>query len=351
MERAECDKLDRRIIQALERKIYDLRNLMEVGMSISSNLEFQSLVESILFSCIGQILVERVAIILSDDIEMSSLKLYSATGYERKFEPGEISIPINSPIVRYFEQHHEPCEFLTLVEAGELFEDLKTLEPLEADLIVPIMSRNALNGILLLGGKINGGSFSNDERDFLKGLTRFAAIAIENSRLYHMATIDRMTKLYVHHYFQERMTEEVARSTRYLSPLSFLITDIDHFKNFNDTYGHQVGDMVLKETARIVKESVRVTDFPARYGGEEFAVILPETELDKAIEVAQRLRKKIEAHQFAGWQEPLHVTISIGVAQFDPVRDRIDRQLFIRRADRALYKAKDAGRNCVVASK
>jgi diguanylate cyclase (GGDEF)-like protein len=295
-------------------------------------------------------LVENVAILLSPDLDAKSFTVHSAQGYDDCVDISSILLDADAPIIRYLEKDPNPHEFSTMVESGELFDDLKTLELLQADLLVPMMVKDSLNGILLVGGKINGGSFSTDERDFLKGLSRFGAIAVENSRLYHMATMDRMTKLYVHHYFQERLGEEIVRSIRYGKPLSLIITDIDHFKIFNDTHGHQVGDIVLKETARLMRDSIRSTDFPARYGGEEFAVILPETELPRAIEVAQRIRKVVEEHKYPGSNQPLHVTISVGVAQFDPARDIEKRQL-VERTDKSLYGAKHAGRNRVAAAK
>ena len=140
------------------------------------------------------------------------------------------------------------------------------------------------------------------------------------------------------------------RSQRYEKPLCLLITDIDHFKKFNDTYGHQQGDIVLKETARLLKESVRKIDLAARYGGEEFAVILPETDIENAKMVAERIRKKIEEFKVPGQNEPLHVTVSVGVAQYEPEKDT-EKKDFIEHADKALYKAKDSGRNRVVVYK
>jgi len=161
-----------------------------------------------------------------------------------------------------------------------------------------------------------------------------------------MSTLDRMTRLFIHHYFQIRLLEEIKRSQRYKTPMSIIISDIDHFKNFNDTYGHQQGDIVLKEAAQIFRDQLRKIDMPARYGGEEFAVILPETNLKQAGAVAQRLRQAIESCPFPGQEKPLHVTISLGVAEYDVNRD-VDSKSLIDRADRAMYRAKEMGRNRV----
>lgn len=346
----EIETAEQRLVHSLEKKVYDLRNLIEVAMSLSSNLDFQNLVESIMFSCIGQMFVEKVALLLTVDIDDNNYFIHSFKGYERRFTASDMVLPQESPLIQYLEQHPFPFDIQTLRQEESLCDGLRILEILEPELIIPMKSKNSLNGILILGPKIHGGGFSSDEREFLKGLSRFAAIAVENSRLYRMATMDRMTRLYIHHYFQERLAEEIKRSERYAKPLCLLITDIDHFKQFNDSYGHQQGDIVLKETARIVKEAVRKIDLAARYGGEEFAVILPETELESAVAVAERIRKRIDENQFPGQADPLHVSISIGVAQYNLEVDKDKRDL-IERADRALYKAKDSGRNCVATSK
>ncbi|MGL4370328.1 MAG: diguanylate cyclase [Spirochaetota bacterium] len=346
----ENENAEQRMIHSLEKKVYDLRNLIEVAMSLSSNLDFQNLVESIMFSCIGQMFVEKVALLLTVDIDINNFFVHSYKGYDRRFTAADLVLTQDSPLVHFLDQHPFPYDIQTLRKETDLSCCLNTLDLLEPELVIPLKSKNSLNGILILGPKIHGGGFSADEREFLKGLARFAAIAVENSRLYLMATMDRMTRLYIHHYFQERLAEEIKRSERYSKPLCILISDIDHFKIFNDTYGHQQGDIVLKEAARIVKDTVRKIDIPARYGGEEFSVILPETDLESATAVASRIRKRIEECKFPGQSEPLHVTVSIGVAQYDPERDK-DKKDLIERADKSLYKAKNSGRNCVVAFK
>jgi diguanylate cyclase (GGDEF)-like protein len=294
--------------------------------------------------------VEKVAILLTVDIDINNFFIHSHKGYEQHFTPSDLVLEQSSPLIQFLEQNPFPIDIETLRKYESLKTNLTQIELLEPELLIPMKSKNSLNGILLLGPKIHGGGFSSDEREFLKGLARFAAIAVENSRLYLMATMDRMTRLYIHHYFQERLAEELKRSERYKKPLCLLISDIDHFKNFNDNYGHQQGDTVLKETAKILKDATRKIDIAARYGGEEFAIILPETDLESATAVANRIRKKIEEFKFPGQTDPLHVTISIGVAQYDPERD-LDKRDLIERADKALYKAKNSGRNCVAAFK
>lgn len=333
-------------LEDLEKRIYDLKNLINLGMSLSSNLNFQSLVESILYACIGQFFVERVAILLQVDLDIPDLHVHMTKGYDAEPDK-DVCLKENSPLYVYLDAHPEP---VTIEKLNELpfSEEMERLKYLTPSLIVPMKSKNSLNGLLILGDKMSGEQFSFSEKEFIQNLSKFAAIAVENSQLYLMAILDRMTRLYIHHYFQERLAEEISRSKRSESPLSLIMSDIDHFKNFNDTYGHQQGDIVLKKTAEIFKKQVRNVDIAARYGGEEFAIILPNTKLDEAILVANRLRKAVEKYEYPGQEIPIHVTISFGVAQFNPDKD-MDSQHFLKRSDNALYKAKELGRNRVVA--
>jgi two-component system cell cycle response regulator len=329
-----------------EKKIYDLRNLIEIGMSLASNLDFHNLVEAFLYTCIGQMFVEKVVLMLQVDIDENDYSIHMVAGYEQSFDQRKVIFNEQSPLIRYLHQHPLPVEVHVLQNNESLSRDLEKIAVLSPKLIIPVRSKNILNGILLLGPRIDGTSFSNDHKEFLIDLSKFAAIAVENSRLYRMATLDRMTRLYIHHYFQERLQEEIKRSERYSTPLSLIMADIDHFKMVNDRYGHQQGDTVLKALGSIFRENLRKTDIAARYGGEEFAFILPETKLSCATDVASRLRKRVENHEFPGQEAPLRITISLGVAEYDINRD-LDASRFIKRADRALYRAKRSGRNRV----
>jgi len=335
-------------LEGYERKIYDLKNLINLGISLASNLEFESLVESILYSCIGQVFVEKVAILLQIDIDINNFYIHMVKGYDGSVDEGTIVLHDNSPLIHFLSENPVSHLFDDIKNMKEFENEIKDISSLDPHIIVPMKSKNSLNGILILGNKITGDKFSENEKEFLSDLTKFAAIAVENSRLYLMATLDRMTRLYIHHYFQERLGEEIKRISRKESSLSLIMSDIDHFKNFNDTYGHQQGDLVLKECARLFREQIRSVDIPARYGGEEFAVILPDTGLEDAKAIAERLRKTIENHPFPGQKENLHVTISLGVVQYDESVDN-NKESLIKRCDMAMYKAKEGGRNQVVA--
>lgn len=155
---------------------------------------------------------------------------------------------------------------------------------------------------------------------------------------------DGLTNLFNYQRFQESLEKEVYRAKRYNLQLSVILADIDHFKAVNDNYGHLAGDYSLKKIAECLKDSLRESDRAARYGGEEFAFILPETGLDGAFIVAERLRKDIDSMSIDYEGEKISTTMSFGIASFDPAKD-ISKTDLIKKADHALYQAKKAGRN------
>lgn len=160
-----------------------------------------------------------------------------------------------------------------------------------------------------------------------------------------LAITDSLTGLYLRRYFHERIAEELQRSNRYKFEFAFLMIDIDDFKRTNDTCGHLVGDVILKDLGHLIKESVREIDLVSRYGGEEFAVVLPETSPQGAMLVADRIRKRIEEHLFKAYDEALKITISTGVSAYPQDSDEVN--ALIEKADIAMYDAKKSGKNVV----
>ncbi|OGH97003.1 MAG: hypothetical protein A2104_09905 [Candidatus Melainabacteria bacterium GWF2_32_7] len=163
--------------------------------------------------------------------------------------------------------------------------------------------------------------------------------------LHNLATTDALTGLLNRREFNRRIAEEIARAKRHKSSLSLALFDIDYFKKINDTYGHNVGDVILKELGELFSVNTRSCDIAARYGGEEFALILPETTLNEAYELLERLRIMVEQQYFYLSYSPIQITISVGVAQCD-FMDSCAADL-CERADKALYQAKRNGRNRV----
>lgn len=188
--------------------------------------------------------------------------------------------------------------------------------------------------------------------DFIKiGRTIFKFIASNNieaayhDEIYRMTTVDGLTQVFNRRYFEDAIEREISRSRRYLRPLSLVLLDIDFFKKINDTCGHLAGDAVLKEVARVVRSRTRREDVVARYGGEEFALLLPEIDHKGAAQLAEKVRKLVEKHEFIFDGERIPVTISAGVATVQKKGE--DPTELVRRADEKLYEAKSAGRNRV----
>ncbi len=172
-------------------------------------------------------------------------------------------------------------------------------------------------------------------------------LAQKNRLLENLANLDGLTEINNHRFFQSFLDSEINRSIRNDRSLALLLADIDHFKKFNDTYGHQTGDYILKEFSRVTKEVIREYDLIARYGGEEFVFVLPESGEEEAMAVAEKLRKTVEEYPFDDGNMVYHVTISIGVACAKPAAEDFQKNDFINAADQALYEAKNNGRNRV----
>jgi diguanylate cyclase (GGDEF)-like protein len=198
-----------------------------------------------------------------------------------------------------------------------------------------------------------GRPFSQRQRELFEYLTNQAAISIENVDLHEtiqrQAVTDELTGLFNHRRFQEVITAEVERTRRFGQELGLIMLDIDNFKRVNDAYGHLQGDLVLREVARMLRESAREIDEPARYGGEEMAVALPQTGLQGAYEFAERVRQRIESLQIdlLDGDGTLRVTASFGVASL-PHSAKIDKDALVAAADAALYRAKRSGKNRTV---
>ena len=212
---------------------------------------------------------------------------------------------------------------------------------------IPLMIENEIIGVLNLNDNEKG-FFNVSDLDFALNVSEFVAISISNALLFEtvekISVTDGLTGLDNHQQMQSLLKNEVVRCQRYASSLSIVMMDIDHFKNINDTYGHQKGDDILVDFASTMKKFCRSNDVAARYGGEEFILVLPETKVKGAFYIAERIREEMASQTFKYKGKDFKVTVSCGIAEFDSTLIKGPADL-IKIADQALYKAKNEGRN------
>ncbi len=218
--------------------------------------------------------------------------------------------------------------------------------------LFPLISENKLLGCIVT--KSTDNILSEKEISYLEQLTNQAATTINRANVYaeilKHATLDALTGFYNRHQLEERIKQEVSGAKRQNRRLCVIMTDIDYFKNVNDTYGHAAGDLVLKTVSNVIKHQLRDYDIAGRYGGEEFAIILPFTKIEEAQMVAQRLRRAVENTKIdiskinTDAEKNINVTISLGVSEYT---NNDNEKTLLQKADKALYKAKENGRNKV----
>jgi diguanylate cyclase (GGDEF)-like protein len=243
-------------------------------------------------------------------------------------------------IIDNYEEYRQKKLYLFVPEE-QLNPDFRSI------IIIPFTtSEHFCNGVISVEGP-SPNQFSKEAGQLLVTIVSNAAVAYQKAFLYEkmemLATTDGLTAVYNHRTFQNILAEEITRSIRYKRNMSLLLLDIDHFKSFNDTYGHTTGDLVLREIAKCIRETIRRNDVPARYGGEEFVVIVPETTAQDALIIGERIRQNIAALIIPVNDQQLHVTVSMGCANVP--EHASDSQHLINSADAALYFSKENGRN------
>jgi diguanylate cyclase (GGDEF)-like protein len=230
-----------------------------------------------------------------------------------------------------------------------VFDSATRLRGLASLKVIPLRTAQNVLGAVVLGAR-RPGAYGPEAVRQLEVVAMQAAESIYRARLFEqterLATTDGLTGLLNHRTFQGRLDEHLAHAERYGKRLSLLLCDIDHFKAVNDTYGHPVGDLVLKGVARTLAKEARATDLVARYGGEEFAVVMPETDAAGALVIAERIRERVARLALETEQGRLGVTMSLGVATFP--EDGAKKGALVERADACLYQAKRGGRNRTV---
>lgn len=331
------DRLDS-VTTALQEGVQELYSLIALSRMISASLDLDQLLTSALKSLAATARVDGYCLFLLE--EASDRLLVQTVGgqgteslRDLKLAPGE-GLAGRVFQTRSSEAHGSQAPFP--------WPDV----PAEARsvLAVPLISQDRGIGVLTFLSPTPS-AFSEREIAFFTAVANQLTAAVENARLYQktqeLSYRDGLTGLFNRRHFEETLEQERYRAERYRMPLSLIMADIDHFKRYNDTYGHPAGDQALKTVATILTETTRRVDIAARYGGEELVLILPLTPKDPARLVAEKLRVAVEGSHFPAGR----LTISLGVATYPQDGDSAAK--LIKAADDALYAAKQAGRNRV----
>lgn len=330
----------------IERQIYDLKQLLEISKSLNSVIDFSTLIEAILYTCMGQMKTLGIAIFTKKNFDATAFQLNrNYCGFELDSDY-DYSIPESHSLIKLMNAQNSCMTIADVKNALEVDASLESLIALQPSLIVPLKAKNHISGLLLLGEQITAEPYSEYEKEHILNIASLAAIAISNAALLEMTTTDMMTHLKLKHYFYTVLMEKLEIGAAQKMPLSVLMLDIDFFKRFNDTYGHACGDVVLQMVASVIQQNTRNQDMAARYGGEEFVVMLCDTPARTASKIAERIRSSIENLDILYDGQHLNLTISIGVAQYNADIDATAKAL-VDRADKALYTSKQTGRNKV----
>jgi diguanylate cyclase (GGDEF)-like protein len=341
----ESERKQRAVAQALH----------EISLALSSTLRSDEILNTILEQVEHVVPYDSMSLFM---LEGDTVRVVAHRGYERYgvvdlIEDLRISVQ-ETPNLRTMTKTHQP-HFVSNVKKNENWIEMETSQEIGSWVGAPLVAHDRLLGFLSLD-KVESGYYRHEHACNLEMLAGHAALALLNAETFgeveEASITDYLTGAYNHRYFYHQLSREISNARSRDIPTSLLMMDIDIFKDVNDRYGHLCGDQVLKQLANRLKSELRTIDHLARYGGEEFTAILPGTSAESMKQVAERLRRAVAAHPFHIYREAsnretiiLPLTISIGGSTY-PVHGQTSREL-VSSADRALYQAKSAGRNCV----
>lgn len=334
------------LLEHSEKTAAMLKKIYDVTLILSSLTDFQRILREIVLSAMEITKTPAGSVALYNH-QKNQMDMAVSEGFSKKFaavkkwqvRPNGLT---NTILTRPYPT------IIKNVEKEPFFKNpILIQEGVKSLIATPLVSGGKIVGILYVDD-FKPRSFESEEILALSLLANKAAVSIEKAQLLeeikHLSITDHLTQLYNHRYFRERLMEEFERARRYNTPLSIVLADLDDFKQYNDNFGHLTGDKMLKEVSSIIKASVRKADVVARYGGEEFILILPQTNLESALKVAERVRQAVEKHVFKKDQKVLSsLSLSAGIACY-PTHASTQDEL-IGAADEALYEAKKRGKN------
>ncbi len=348
--RKEIGVLNKQLDDARETKHAFLQRLNKAFASLSllDAEKLKALTVNLVFETVD---VDKAVFFLrsEDEISLISVSLAGIPGMVTK----KIYFEIDNDFIEKLRLNKKPL-FIDTARLKEMLEYQKcspetsdALVEAGLNLFVPFISNERVLALLALGPKRSGKEFTPLELELLSTISFLFAAAIDNAKLFEAGVLDGLTKVYTRRFFEHRLEYEMAVGMHYRTRrvLSLIMVDLDHFKQVNDVYGHQSGDQVLAQLARIISETIRMTDMVARYGGEEFVIILPELDIEGGLKIAEKIRSSVASAVFLPNGPALKITASFGIASYpDFAKTKDD---LISKADKALYKSKESGRNRV----
>ena len=341
-----------RLTDQLESRRRSIGQFYEFLRGISSTLDSQRVYHSLLEKFSQLMKAERSSLMILNQ-ETNELALESAFGADPEAD-GPIRLKLGDAIAGAVLASGTPLVVVDADNDSRVPSDRPGRYKTKSFIVYPITLGLRKVGVINLTDRVDGIPYQNDDLMMLEMVAPHLALIIDRTEwakkaetFQQMSLTDPLTGLPNRRYLQDRLFEEVERSKRYNTPLSFMIIDVDRFKSYNDIYGHTNADRVLVKTAQLLRGSIRAIDMSARFAGDEFCIVLPETELGDAARIAERLRKTISDTEYRTERGDLmgQVTISTGISSFSGSRQ--SPLAIVETADRALYQAKTLGRNCV----
>ncbi len=337
------------VIEHLEIKLLESSVLLEVSKVFGSVNSSEGILTGVVEKLISLNICSGATVIhsnpgqfsikfLTTEIKSPELRVRGTT----QAVPAELHDVLVNEIKNYHLFHLEVGSLKTFYEKYLQSENLISI------FCFPLKTKNFDAGVIhFVKGEGNNKNVGEKSVSMFQAVAHQLTLAMESAQFFEKSITDEMTQLYNRRYFMSRLDVEIKKTNRSTDVVGLVMFDVDHFKKFNDTYGHQTGDLVLKSLAEVIKKTCRIYDIPARYGGEEFIIVIPNIKAQDQdtgpLIFAERLRKAVEAMELKAGDQTLKVTISLGVA-LAPVHAK-DPDGLIAAADKALYQAKRSGRN------
>lgn len=326
-----------------------LQTLIDIITTANSHLEPEEVMQTVMTRIHQIIGCEAWSVLIMDRDDATVLNFAAAYGPIKEQLMG-IRIPVGKGIAGWVAKHRQPLIVNHAKDDPRFFNKIdQALQFVTRDILcAPLISRSRAIGVIEMVNSTKENGFSEADLDLIQVLVNPAAVAIENAYLFQktqqLTIQDDLTKLYNARHLSHCLETELRRAQRNAWNLAVIFLDLDGFKGVNDTYGHLQGSNCLIDIGEIVNDSARETDIVGRYGGDEFMLILPQTDLEGAVIVGERIRDRVEAYN----KVDVQITASIGISVF-PDHGHTKEQM-IRQADRAMYRVKEQGKNGILSA-